>query len=100
MTTSTPPSQRGPSVPPDSTDHDLLLTIAGDMKSLAREMGEIKTSVKDDVTEIKTMVKEGQKDHETRIRTLEKRVWSIPAAPTVIAGAALLLSVYNSMKKG
>ncbi len=85
-------------MPPDTSDHDALLTIAGDMKSLAKEMAEIKTSVKDDMNEIKTTVRDGHKDHELRIRLLEKRVWSIPSLSTLIALAALLVALYNAQK--
>lgn len=34
------------------------------------------------------------KDHETRLRSVERRAWAIPSAATVIAGMALLVSAY------
>ena len=34
-------------------------------------------------------------DHETRIRLLEKRVWAIPSAATIIAVMALLWPLVN-----
>lgn len=39
-------------------------------------------------------VVEDLKDHETRLRAVERRAWAIPSAATVIAMVALLVSAY------
>lgn len=39
-------------------------------------------------------VVEDLKDHETRLRAVERRAWAIPSASTAIALVALLVSAY------
>lgn len=49
------------------------------------------------VTKLQTTVDqmaEDLKDHETRLRAVERRAWAIPSAATVIATMALLVSIY------
>ena len=36
-------------------------------------------------------------DHETRIRALERRMWAIPTATTVIAAVALIVTVIDKL---
>lgn len=73
----------------DLSDHDLLLTIAAEVRE-----------TRDDVRDLTATMKDNQKDHEVRIRLLEKRVWSIPALPTVLSTAAFGLAMYDRFRGG
>ena len=49
------------------------------------------------LTESVDQIGERMTDHETRIRALERRMWAIPAATTVIAAAALIVTVIDKL---
>ena len=43
---------------------------------------------------------DGMKDHESRLRDLEKKVWALPSIATVIALAGLVLSLVKMAAGG
>lgn len=45
-------------------DHDLLITLIGEVKGLREEVGKMSTDTKDKL-----------KDHEDRLRAIERYVW-------------------------
>ena len=61
-----------------------------------RDVYDVVQQTRDDVAEIKGHVNtqgDAVKDHEERIRAVEKRVWALPSLAAIIGAAGLLVSI-------
>nr|AMP54363.1 hypothetical protein [uncultured bacterium]AMP54401.1 hypothetical protein [uncultured bacterium] len=59
------------------------MTLEGEISRLSSDLKLI--------SEIHSITMKKINDHEERVRLLERRVWALPSAATVIAGAALVV---------
>jgi len=82
----------------EQSDHDLLIRLDQRFDGLEKSIGDKFDALNRTLVEREQDADIRHADHESRLRTLEKRIWSIPALPTVISTAAFGLAVYDRMK--
>jgi hypothetical protein len=70
-----------------------------DMSRLLTEIrvivGRMEERINDNVAAQKSLASQVTQDHEPRLRSLERRMWSLPSAAVGVAGAGLALSIAN-----
>lgn len=67
--------------------YDKLILVGGQVNDLRTEI----RLVQQDISELKRDLAE----YKDRLRTVERRVWAIPSASTIIATVALLVTLYG-----
>jgi hypothetical protein len=74
-----------------STDHDLLVTLHEQVRALREEdIPSLRDGLKERIQENSNKVA----DHETRIRTIEQKMWLWTGASGIIGAIASLLANY------
>lgn len=77
------------------SENEVVITLK-EVYEAQKEQGRIQTEISsklDRLLDKHDRIDERVEDHESRMRTLEKRVWSIPSIATLIAIASFIYQV-------
>lgn len=75
--------------------YDAVVRLTGRVDVLIEQQ----THTRQDIDDLKKELRDTEKDHEDRLRTLEKGRWPLPSLAAVLALASLGLALFTAISK-
>jgi hypothetical protein len=79
----------------EQSDHDLLIRVEEGLAALKEAMEQRFDQLTSSLADRDRTVDDRHSDHESRIRSLERRVWALPSLATVFGALGLVVSAYS-----